>query len=532
MSVFDRVAVRRQASNRFNLSHDKKFSTDMGYLTPILCADVLPGDTWRISTDVLARFAPMVAPLMHRVNMELFYFFVPNRLVWDGWEDFISPPKAGSVPPVWPYFGLFNTNLVTQPKSGSVADYLGVPVDVTGFSGGVKVSAIPFAGYRLIYNEYFRDQNLIDEVDAKCLSGDNTGTPPSYSRVDAWVSSKPFLSSYRHDYFTANLPFAQKGAPVSIPITGSATDVPVALADGNADSQRWRFSGSHGLAGGAVTGGTSTSQGYVQVGGTQGYLDPGTTLVARTSQLTGLGTTVNDLRVSIRTQEFLERQAVGGSRYIEQIRMQFGVLSSDKRLNRPEFIGKTSGPVIFSEVLQTSESSATPQATMAGHGISAGKGRRFRYRAEEHGYIFCIARVMPDTAYMQGLPRHFSRSTLYDYAWPVLSHIGEQATLNKELYIAGDSLNESTFGYLPRYSEYRYIPSSVAGDFRNSLDFWHLSRKFANRPLLNKSFIEANPDNMMRIFAVTDTTKDTLYCHAHHNIVCSRVLPKYGTPTL
>ncbi len=243
---------------------------------------------------------------------------------------------------------------------------------------------------------------------------------------------------------------------------------------------------------------------------------------------------INNLRTSMKVQEWLEKLARGGSRYIEVIGSMFGVRGSDARLQRPEYIGGSKQPVIISEVLQTSESSTTPQGSMAGHGLSAGRGKQFSYYTEEHGYIIGIASILPDTAYQQGVPRHFSRTDNLDYAWPTLAHLGEQEILNKELYYAGDGADEETFGYIPRYSEYRYVPSRVAGDFRENLAFWHLGRIFDSRPNLNKSFIKAQSDvsGGIRndIFAVEDPSSQKMWCHFFHQVHSRRKLPKYGTP--
>ncbi|MEM3789264.1 MAG: major capsid protein, partial [Candidatus Bathyarchaeia archaeon] len=241
--------------------------------------------------------------------------------------------------------------------------------------------------------------------------------------------------------------------------------------------------------------------------------------------------TISDLRLALRLQEWFEKAARGGSRYVEQLKVHFNVLSSDKRMQRPEFLGGTRNPVVISEVLQTSSTDGTsPQANMAGHGISGSYGTNIRYYAEEHGYIFGIMSVMPDTAYQQGLSRHFTRKSWEDYAWPTFAHLSEQPILNQELYVVNDNKNEEIFGYIPRYSEYRYQPSRVAGEFRDSLSFWHLGRIFANRPLLNQDFVECKPRT--DIFAVTDDENQPLWCHSYHKVFVKRKLPKYGVPTL
>lgn len=448
-------------------------------------------------------------------------FFVPNRILWDNWQDFISPDLANEAPPAWPHLGF-----VAPLQTSSLADYFGLP---TGVPNVGNVSAIPFAAYQCVYNEYYRDQNLIEDVNFKLVNGNNDNSDLIAIRRRAW----------QHDYFTSCLPFAQKGPQVTIPL-GEFNDVDVYLDRDSIDPIQGQLmyappsqSNPIGNTMGPVIANTGDTF-SLGVGTTSGRrfasLDPNGSLKAQTSELEFQAASINNLRVAIRLQEFYEKAARGGSRYIEQIRMHFGTIVPDYRLDRPEFIGGTRNPVIISEVLQTSESQETPQATMAGHGISASGGSTLKYRCLEHGYIMSIMSIMPRTAYQQGLPRHFTRTTWDDYAWPTFAHLGEQEVLNKEIYFdASDGKNDDEFGYIPRYSEYRYTPSRVSGEFKTTLNFWHLGRIFDNRPLLNKDFIECNPSD--RIFAVDDATQN-LWCHVTNRTFVRRNLPKYGTPTL
>lgn len=508
-NVFQDVAVRKPSSNSFNLSHDVKMTLPMGYLVPFCCMDVLPGDRLNLRSEALIRFAPLVAPVMHDINVFMHYFFVPNRIVWSGFEDFMSPPKADSLPPAAPVLGDEGTAI--QFFNGSLGDYLGAPTHNP--VNGNDISAIPFAAYQAIYNEYYRDQNLIDEIPYKLSDGDNNATfaPLTAIRKRSWM----------HDYFTSSLSFAQKGQAVSLPLIGNQADIVVNRA-------------TAGASGGANISWDSNETPVRTILAVEqdrpGFPDGG--LFIDGEDIQAQATTINDLRRAIKLQEFLEKQARGGSRYIEQVRMHFGVRSSDARLQRPEFLGGYKNPVIISEVLQTSSSDeTTPQANMAGHGISAGSGKNVRYFAEEHGYVIGIMSVMPKTAYQQGLPRHFSRFDSYDYAWPTFAHIGEQNVLNQEIYYdAADSQNKNTFGYIPRYSEYRYIPSRVAGEFRSSLAFWHLGRIFDQRPNLNQTFVECTPRT--DIFAVPDLNLQNIWCHVLNRVNARRNLPKYGTPLL
>lgn len=513
-NVFQNVSVRKPNANTFNLGHDVKYSMQMGNLTPVLLQEVLPGDKFNIRTETLIRFAPLVAPVMHNIKVFTHYFFVPNRILWPNWEDFISADLSKETPPAWPFISTPNKASNTTFK-GTLWDYFGLPTGAVGATGTFpSVSAIPFAAYQAIYNEYYRDQNLETEVNYKLVNGSNNatfGAHLSVIRQRAWM----------HDYFTSALPFAQKGPAVDLPLGGEAE----VLRNNEAETgnlSTWTND--------ITTGQTSVMNGE--------SLDAGVAANQLFVDLeTATGATINDLRTAIRLQEFFEKAARGGSRYVEQLLVHWAVRSSDARLNRPEFIGGTRNPVIVSEVLQTSSSDTeSPQANMAGHGISVNSGKSFRYYAEEHGYIIGIQSVMPNTAYQQGIPRHFSRESWEDYAWPTFAHLGEQAILNKELYAdSTDSLDEETFGYIPRYSEYRYTPSRVCGEFRDTLAFWHLGRIFSNRPTLSSQFVKAStaPNGGIRtdIFAVPSEPQH-LWCHSFNKVFVRRKLPKYGTPTI
>lgn len=504
-NIFNSVQAEKPKKNVFDLSHDVKMSMKMGNLTPVLVTECVPGDSFQIGCDSLIRFAPMVAPVMHRMDVSVHYFFVPNRLVWDNWEKFIVDANTEHV---LPYINVTTWWEANAQENLKFLDYMGVPpIGSTTGTTDTHLNALPLAAYQAIYNEYYRDENLVAEVDYKLADGLNdTG--------GAWEKFTTIRQrAWEHDYFTASLPFAQKGAAVDIPIGALDSDVAVTWNSlENAHTQ--------------VTYDGTNSQ---TIGSTAGLNTTGTPeLIAKTGDLGIESTTINDLRRAFRLQEWLEKNARGGTRYIENILMHFGVRSSDKRLQRPEYITGLKTPVIISEVLNTSATAEEPQGNMAGHGVAVSTGKYGNYFCEEHGYIIGIMSVMPQPAYQQGIPKTYLKTDPLDFFWPSFAHIGEQPVTNNELY-GYTATGGDTFGYVPRYAEYKYQPSRVAGDFRTVLDYWHLGRIFATQPQLNQAFIECTPEQCERIFAVQDG-EDNLYCQIMHKIKAVRPMPKFGTP--
>lgn len=513
MKIFDKIQLTKPRKSVFDLSHERKFSMNMGDLVPILCQEVVPGDSFRLSLQQLVRLQPMLSPMMHRVNVTTHFFFVPNRLIWNEWEDFITGGDKGTANPVFPTFTI-NTSVQKELvglSNGSLSDYLGFPVSrIPSLAPTTlpKFSQLPYRAYHLIWNEYYRDQNLQDPVDISLSSGN---TPILNIIEDSTIWGRRALQiqkrAWEKDYFTSALPYAQKGEQLSLPFTG---DAPIKPTSTGTDVY---ISNTPTTAGAPNKYITTTGSGALK------------------ADLSNVSTAkINELRQAFQIQKWLEKNARGGSRYIEQILTHFGVRSSDARLQRPEYLGGGKTPVTISEVLQNSATEETsPQGNMAGHGVSVGNTHSFKRSFEEHGFVIGIMSVLPRTAYFQGMPKIFNKTDRFDYFWPEFAHLGEQEVKQSELYYdPTNATNEETFGYQPRYTEYRFINDSVHGDFQTNLKFWHMAREFENKPSLNGSFVKSNPTN--RVFAVQDAQYPKLLVNTYANLQAVRPMPKYGNP--
>lgn len=579
-SIFTSVEKKRQKRSNFNLSHDLKLSLDMGSLIPTYVQEVIPGDKITISTTQMMRLAPLISPVMHKINIYQEYFFVPNRILWGNWETFITGSKNGkqlsadelpAFPTVNPYAydgevgNWYPTNM--ENGTSSLVDYMGLPTreqfphdETTGeteLAGITTVSALPFAAYQRIFDEYYRDENLMtsmydsDDPNIEAVFENYNQLQDGNQSVEIQNAlSNLNVRAWQHDYFTSALPWAQKGEEVKIPI-----DLELKEAQG----QSYMYNGTKIYN--ADTGESFDEESPLRnhnSGAVNSYLEgqnPDTSwdnaVIDNSDSLANIST-INDLRAAVKLQEWLETNARGGSRYFESIYAHFGVQSPDSRLQRPEFIGSNRSNMVISEVMQTSSPQSendTPQGNLAGHGQAVGSTKDFRYYAQEHGYIIGITSVLPNTAYQQGIPKHFLKfEDRLQYYFPEFAHLGEQEITNQEIYAGGGTGQNAqdptgTFGYIPRYSEYKFINSRVAGDFRDTLSFWHMGRIFDTPPKLNDIFIGADPTK--RIFAVQDIPQDgntepgdsirnfdSIYAHIFHDVKASRLMPKYGTPTI
>ena len=497
--------------NLFDLSHEKKLTCSMGYLVPIMCEEILPGDKFKVNTDILVRLAPMLAPIMQNINVYTHYFFVPNRLLWDKWEDFITGGADGSDASVPP------TIEITNATTSSLADYLGIP---TGITNALAVSALPFRAYNLVYNEWYRDENLQEPVTISLASGADTTTNTTLLR-----------RCWQRDYFTNALPFQQRGDAVRLPLGNSAplkTYNVLETGEVGARSGNFVVQGGDNVLGLASKSSSSFDPADNFNEATPAYTNFGGHYWLGADLSDATAATINDIRQAFQVQRWLEKNARAGARYVETILSHFNVRSSDARLQRPEYLGGGKSPIMISEVLQSSadDNQPTPLATMAGHGVSAQRSHQFKKFFEEHGFVIGLLSIMPRSGYFQGLARMWNRATRYDYYWPVFSHLGEDAVYNRELFAQGTDDDSGVFGFQPRYQEYRRRYGTVHGDFRSSLKFWHLAREFESLPQLNAEFIECNPDT--RIFAVQEG--DHFWVELRNNISALRPIPVHGTP--
>lgn len=518
---FARVPAIDAPRSQFNRSNGFKTTFNAGDLVPCFVDEVLPGDTFNLRMTAFARLSTPLTPFMDNLHLDTFFFFVPCRLVWNNWEKFNGQQENP---------GDSTSFLVPQQVSpaggyaiGSLQDYLGLPTQKAGYTH----NALPLRAYNLIWNQWFRDQNLQNSVTVD--KGDGPDTVTNYTLLKR---------GKRHDYFTSALPWPQKGPSVSLPL-GTTAPIVLNTADTTSRVKIKTLANAQGphaalwsLDDANTDGDLGTAAGFPNLL----KIDPNGTLLANLSSATAA--TINQLRQAFQIQKTYERDARGGTRYTEIIQAHFGVVSDDARLQRPEFLGGGSTPVIVNPIAQTSAATAqpTPQGNLAAIGTAVVNRHGFTKSFTEHGYIIGLMSVRADLNYQQGLDKMWSRNTRFDFYWPELSHIGEQAVLNKEIYCqgtAGGTADDAAFGYQERYAEYRYKPSKITGQFRSSaaqtLDMWHLAQNFTSLPALNATFIQDNPP-VDRVLAVP--TQPDFLLDAFFDLKCARPMPVYSVPGL
>lgn len=549
---FTKVKMRKPERSKFDLSHEKKLSTRMGKLVPIFISETLPNDTFRVNSEVMLRLAPLLAPIYHRVNVFVHYFFVPMRLLWDQWEPFITNGRLGTeAPPEVPYFGLRDLLNVDQDllDVGSLADYLGVATikdaDVGNWSAltAQVLSPWPFAAYYKCWYDYFRDRNYIDDNDMLPLSLSKNEGSANFAGGNFLDIVKLKTRDWQKEYFTSALPWTQRGDQVLMPLAGYGTAESSTIDYLEASLVKT-------TAGTAVsqTGDLYATEDAFELGipaitpGAIGRIE-NIDKITSDVEMTGSSVSINDLRQAVRLQEWLERNAVAGSRYNESIMAHFNRRTSDGRLQRAEYLGGGRQNVQINEVMTTAwsedaDANSVPPANMSGRGIAYAKSNRFTYNCEEHGFVIGIMSVMPKAAYMNTTSRMFThRNTFLDYPWPSFGHLGEQPVFKNEIFaspanwpVLNDADNAPIFGYQSRYADWKWLPSTAHGDFKSTLDFWHLDRKFEASPSLGETFVKFEDTLQDRIFAVAEV--DTLWCYIYNSCTVVRSLPYYGTPLL
>lgn len=555
MSIFSHIKQPRISRSRYLYNFEHKLSYRQGNLVPLRAIEILPGDSIQsLSIECFTRMAPLIFPVMHRMNIKLYAFFVPNRILWSDWEDFITGGPDGSLAPAKPFVTLPDMYDSSGTKllyaAGSLPDYYGFPwqnfpANLPSIENyrNIRWCSFKYRGYQKIWNDYFRDQNLQDEVDilssfggGEYLQGEEHLTDLLTIRNKCW----------QKDYFTSALPWLQRGPETVMPVNVDMSDVSVDIQQNRSytDAMTWASEGGSDIVEGGVnlervSGGTKSATMYPEGASPQYGLYPTNLSQYLDAVLSDTNPDVasflvEDLRRAIKVQEWREKNARGGARYNEQIYSHFGVRSSDARLQRPEFLGACSMPISISEVLQSSENTntdGTPLGEMAGHGISARGALLCKKKFfEEHGYVHVLMCCLPRTGYMQGMDRGDLRFDKFDYYWPEFAHIGEQAITQQELFFSQDIReNNSVFGYTPRYAEYQFMSDTVAGEFRRNLKSWHMARDLEN-PKLNGTFVTANPTT--RIFATQYMDVENMYAQFLFHLNMKRPVLKGAVPKI
>lgn len=528
----------------FDRNSSVKTSFNVGDIVPFYVDEVLPGDTFDIDTSKVIRMPSLLTPIMDNLYLDTYYFFVPNRIVWQHWKELMGENNESAWIPTTEY----EVPQITAPSGGwsigTIADYMGVPTGVSGLS----VNALPFRAYALICNEWFRDENLCDPLNIPLtdatVAGVNTGT----FVTDVAKGGLPYKAAKYRDYFTSCLPAPQKSEDVTIPVSGGANYPVMSLDDkipnvgsvattwtdvkGGVSSANWHLGGDN--YNGQLPG---NDLGMFNVSASVSSLVAPTNLWAINDGVVSTAT-INQLRIAFQVQKLYERDARGGTRYIEVLKSHFGVTSPDARLQRPEYLGGNRIPIVISEINQTSGTSAnsTPQGNPSGQSRTTDVHSDFKKSFVEHGFIIGVMVARYDHTYQQGLERFWSRKGRLDYYWPVFANIGEQAVLNKEIYAQGNGTDDEVFGYQEAWADYRYKPNRVTGEMRSqapqSLDVWHLGDDYSKLPSLSDSWIQEDSAVVNRVIAVSEENSNQLWADIFIKNKCTRAMPMYSIPGL
>jgi hypothetical protein len=523
---FSQVPQAKIPRSVFKRDHAHKTTFDAGYLIPVLVDEALPGDTFNCKMNFFGRLATPLAPIMDNIFLDSFFFAVPYRLLWSNFKKFMGEQvdPGDSTDYTIPVLDDTAAPLSTTGfVNSSVYDYMGLPTEVTDIE---NISALPLRAYYAVWNDWFRDQNLQDSLDFNLTDGPDDPADYALQR-----------RGKRHDYFTSCLPWAQKGNSVTLSMSGTAPVLPGSsehTTAGNATAMKMRIT---------TSGSFSPQNTNMGIGSTTGEVCDGTGTFLGGSKLyptnleadlsSAVGNTINEIRNAFQVQRMYERDARGGTRYIEIIRSHFGVISPDSRMQRPEYLGGGSSRINIHPVANTSEDTTNKQGELTGFGTVSGVGHGFVKSFTEHCVILGLVSVRADLTYQEGLNRMWSRQTRHDFYWPTLAHLGEQAVLNKEIYCDGTSADDNVFGYNERFAEYRYKPSQISGRMRSnytsSLDLWHCSQEFGTLPTLNSTFITDNPPLDRNI---ATPTEPHIIFDSYFDYKCARPMPTYSAPGL
>lgn len=535
--------------SKFDRSFSLKTSFNVGDIVPFYVDEVLPGDTFDVKTSKVVRMQTLITPIMDNIYLDTYYFFVPNRLVWEHWKQF----NGENTESAWLPSTEYSIPQLTAPSGGwsvgTIADYMGIPTGVANLS----VSALPFRAYALICNEWFRDENLCDPLVVPTGDATVAGSNTVASVEDYAKGATPYKAAKYHDYFTSCLPAPQKGPDVMIGLSGEAN------VFGNGYTLGW--------TNGTLTGGSRSGSALGDQNTKVGTLLSGSTTAGSTNEMPGgdgklwgivqksqvenpaysgliadlstaTSATINQLRLAFQIQKLYEKDARGGTRYTEILKTHFGVTSPDSRLQRPEYLGGNRVPININQVVQNSATveGETPLGNVAGYSVTSDTHSDFRQSFTEHGFVIGVMVARYDHTYQQGIERFWSRKTRFDYYWPVLANIGEQAVLNKEIYAQGTDVDDEVFGYQEAWGDYRYKPNRVTGEMRSqyaqSLDVWHLGDDYTKLPSLSAEWIVEDKTNVDRVLAVTSTNANQLFADLYVKNQTTRPMPMYSIPGL